>query len=147
MTRPIRAQVWHDLETVEEQPPATPSFDREPWRLLESSSRMRFFDQRGRELNPGQVDPRKRAELLMALETRHMLGSVYATLKARGYSGVSKEQQATLDLLVFGFADVRENKSGDFQLTFRSFRRKARFTVQELYSKTFELRRLVGRPT
>lgn len=144
MARPLRAHQWHDSEPAEVvDRPAIPSLDREPWRALQSSLRIRFIGERGGELDAARVDPQARCELLSALEARHMLGSVYGTLKQRGFAGVTKDQRTTLDLLVFGFIDVRHLKTGEFRLDFRSSGRKGRFNVQELYSKAFELTRLV----
>src|SRR5690349_11097160 len=137
MARPFRALKWHDVETDVVEKPAIPSLEREPWRALQSSSRIRFIGERGGELDAAQVDPRIRAELISALEARHLLGSVHASLKQRDFAGVTTRQRTTLDLLVFGFIDVRHLKSGQFRLDFRSFGRKARFTVQELYAAAF----------
>jgi len=143
MTRPLRAHQWHDSEPAEViDRPAIPSLDREPWRALQSSLRIRFIGPRGGDLDAATVDPQTRSELISALEARHMLGSVYSTLKQRGFAGVSRDQQKTLDLLVFGFINVRHLKTGEFRIDFRSFGRKGRFNVQELYSKVFELTRL-----
>ena len=145
MTRPLRAPKWHEppepLNEVER--PAIRSLQREPWRVLKSSFATRFIGRRGGELQPDTVGPKERAELLSALEARHLLGAVYARLKERAFAGVSEKQRATLDLLVFGAVDVRETRTGTFKLTFRSLERKGRFTVQELHAAAFELRRLV----
>ena len=143
MTRPLRAQRWHEPLELPVKRPAVPSLEREPWRALRSSFATRFIGKRGGELQPDAVNPKERAELISALEARHLLGAVYAELKERAFVGVSEEQRATLDLLVFGSVDVRETKTGTFKLTFRSLKRKGHFTVQGLYATAFELRRLV----
>ena len=80
--------------------------------------------------------------MIAALEARHRLGSAYANLKASNFAGLTKDQHRCLELLVFGFISARHTKSGEFSLFFESFGRKARFTVQELYAKVFELNRL-----
>lgn len=146
MARLLRAQKWPELAFVEEEPPVSP-VEREPWgepwRALQSSLSVRFIGQRGGEIDVDRVDPQARAELVAALDARHRLGSTYATFKSRNFAGISKGELATLDLLVFGFIEVRHLKTGEFRLDFRSFNRKARFTVQELYATAFKLRRLV----
>jgi len=143
MTRQLRAQRWHYSETEIEDRPAIPSLEREPWRVLQSSIRIRFIGARGSELDVNEVHPNSRAELVSALEARHLLGSVFTKLKHENFKDVTARQRLTLDLLVFGFIDVRHLKSGDFRLDFRSSGRKGRFTVPELSAAISELQRLV----